>query len=110
MNKLNINTLVLHRVVRNKAINFEDITEETLEKILQEGDGHLKTIEKALSSDEDEKSICLTFDDGHKSDIELVLPKLLKIGGAATFFIVKDYQFFRNLNVSEVKLYALLEK
>jgi len=91
MNKLNINTLVLHRVVRNKTINFEDITEETLEKILQEGDGHLKTIEKALSSDEDEKSICLTFDDGHKSDIELVLPKLLKIGGAATFFIVKDY-------------------
>lgn len=91
MKQLNINTLVLHRIVREKTVNFEDITEDILEKILQEGDGQLKTIEKAFLLDEDEKSICLTFDDGYKSDVEIVLPKLLKIGGEATFFIVKDY-------------------
>ena len=37
------------------------------------------------------KNIDQAFDDGYKSDVEIVLPKLLKIGGEATFFIVKDY-------------------
>ena len=68
MKQLNINTLVLHRIVREKTVNFEDITEDILEKILQEGDGQLKTIEKAFLLDEDEKIVDIYTDKKEERD------------------------------------------
>ena len=45
----------------------------------------------AFSKKVENDCICLTFDDGFKSDVEIVLPKLKVNNAAATFFIVKNY-------------------
>jgi|TARA_X000001036_G_C20688130_1_gene808437 peptidoglycan/xylan/chitin deacetylase (PgdA/CDA1 family) len=94
MKKLNINTLVLHRVVREEILNFEDIAENVFDKILSNysKNKNFLTIENAFSKNNLENNcICLTFDDGFKSDIDIVLPKLKENNFAATFFIVKNY-------------------
>ena len=93
MKKFNINTLVLHRIVKNKIANFEDILEDVFDEILKQ-DRHNKTfltVDIAFSKNIKNDSICLTFDDGFKSDVEIVLPKLIEVNAAATFFIVKNY-------------------
>ncbi|MBI78834.1 MAG: hypothetical protein CMQ51_00095 [Gammaproteobacteria bacterium] len=88
----NINTLVMHRVVKDQIENFEDITQQTLIKILKNDLISFDTIDSAFKKEnQKQNSICLTFDDGYSSDIEIVLPELQEINAAATFFIVKDY-------------------
>jgi peptidoglycan/xylan/chitin deacetylase (PgdA/CDA1 family) len=92
MNKYNI--LVLHKVVRNQAESFIDITQNTFRHILKASlaMGKLATIDEAIKfSDHSERSTCLTFDDGFSSDYQLVLPELKKLQAAATFFIVTDW-------------------
>ena len=89
MKKFNINTLVLHRIVKNKISNFEDILEDVFDEILKR-DRHNKTfltIDDAFSKNIKNDSICLTFDDGFKSDVEIVLPKLIEVNAAATFLL-----------------------
>jgi len=88
----NINTLVLHRVVKGQIENFEDITFQTLVNILKNESMPFYTIDSAFNKENQaESSICLTFDDGFSSDVDIVLPELQGINAAATFFIVKDY-------------------
>ncbi len=88
-----INTLVLHRIVNNSEniLHFEDVNEHTLDKILQRGKDGFFTIDEAFSNQNKNEGICLTFDDGFKSDIDIVFPKLKHYAIHATFFIVKDY-------------------
>ena len=88
-----INTLVLHRIVKNseKSLNFEDVSEYMLDKILQKSKNPFFTIDEAFSNQNKNEGICLTFDDGFKSDIDIVFPKLKHHSIHATFFIVKDY-------------------
>ena len=93
MKKLNINSLVLHRIVKDKTYNFEDISLDVFNEILRNSrlNKYFLTIDDAFSKNMNKDCICLTFDDGFKSDIEIVLPKLKKNNAAATFFIVKNY-------------------
>lgn len=93
MKKLNINSLVLHRIVKDKTDNFEDISLDVFNEILRNSrlNKYFLTIDDAFSKNMNKDCICLTFDDGFKSDIEIVLPKLKKNNAAATFFIVKNY-------------------
>jgi len=92
MKKRNFNTLVLHRIVKDNVVDFEDITEEILSKIIHKERDSFLTIEEAFSEKKSSlKSICLTFDDGYKSDIEIVLPRLIDYQVSATFFVVKDF-------------------
>ena len=93
MSKININTLVLHKIVKDEALNFEDITVDVFEEILtcHKQNKMFSTIENAFSGNIENDCICLTFDDGFKSDIEIVLPRLKEKNAYATFFIVKSY-------------------
>ena len=93
MQKFNINTLVLHRIVKNKISNFEDILEDVFDEILKRyrQNKTFLTVDDAFSKGIKNDSICLTFDDGFKSDVEIVLPKLLENKATATFFVVKNY-------------------
>lgn len=87
-----INTLVLHKIVKKFTTNFEDITSDTFEKVINLGGDNIRTISEAYSFKNRKKnSICLTFDDGNISDIEIVLPKLLEKKVKATFFIVPSF-------------------
>ena len=87
-----INTLVLHKIAKKSAKNFEDISIETFEKIIDLSRNNTKTISDAFDSKNlNKKSICLTFDDGYLSDVDVVLPRLLKNKMKATFFIVPSY-------------------
>ena len=99
MKKLNINSLVLHRIVKDKTYNFEDISLDVFNEILRNSrlNKYFLTIDDAFSKNMNKDCICLTFDDGFKSDIEIVLPKLKKNNAAATFFIVKKMK----LSISE---------
>ena len=80
MKKLNINSLVLHRIVKDKTYNFEDISLDVFNEILRNSrlNKYFLTIDDAFSKNMNKDCICLTFDDGFKSDIEIVLPKLKK--------------------------------
>ncbi|MDC1238131.1 polysaccharide deacetylase family protein [Pseudomonadales bacterium] len=85
------NTIVLHRVIDGKALDFIDIDLKSLKFILSKSEFNFFSIEKAYADKHHERpNICLTFDDGFSSDYDLVLPELKKIDAAATFFIVTD--------------------
>lgn len=87
-----INTLVLHRVVKDEVKNFEDITEKTLALMLKKEPYSFTSIEDAFNKlCPIKKPICLTFDDGFSSDIDITLPQLQSNHAVATFFIVRDY-------------------
>ena len=59
MKKLNINTLVLHRVVREEILNFEDIAENVFDKILSNysKNKNFLTIENAFSKNNLENNV-----------------------------------------------------
>ena len=85
------NTIVLHRVIDGKALDFIDIDLKSLKSILSKSEFNFCSIDKAYADKIHERSnICLTFDDGFSSDYYLVLPELKKIDATATFFIVTD--------------------
>jgi len=87
-----INTLVLHRVVENNIENFEDISVKTFELILAKHPKSFLSIDNAFNNDcPISNPICLTFDDGFSSDVDVVLPMLKSNNAIATFFIVCDY-------------------
>ena len=87
-----INTLVLHRVVENNIENFEDISVKTFELILAKHPKSFLSIDNAFNNDcPISNPICLTFDDGFSSDVDVVLPMLKANNAIATFFIVCDY-------------------
>lgn len=53
---------------------------------------HFRTLEEAFAKNVSSRgNICLTFDDGNKSDVDLVLPMLLEVSAKATFFITTDW-------------------
>ena len=85
------NTIVLHRVIDGKALDFIDIDLKSLKFILSKSEFNFFSIDKAYADKAHERpNICLTFDDGFSSDYDLVLPELKKIDATATFFIVTD--------------------
>ena len=72
MQKFNINTLVLHRIVKNKILNFEDVLEDVFDDMFKRYIQHktFLTVDSAFSKKVENDCICLTFDDGFKSDVE----------------------------------------
>jgi peptidoglycan/xylan/chitin deacetylase (PgdA/CDA1 family) len=85
------NTIVLHRVIDGKALDFIDIDLKSLKFILSKSEFNFLSIDKTYADKNHKRpNICLTFDDGFSSDYDLVLPELKKIDATATFFIVTD--------------------
>ena len=89
MLKNNIVPIVLHRVVESQSINFEDITIDSLKKILSKDSSSyitVKDLEYGLV--ESNKFLyMITFDDGYLSDFTIVFPLLKLLGINAIFFI-----------------------
>lgn len=80
--------LVLHKIVRDENLNWEDIKEKQLLKILE-------FIEHRLAGFCSDVCIrdprwMLTFDDGNISDYEIVFPLLMEKNIKATFFVIVD--------------------
>ena len=85
------NTIVLHRVIDGKALDFIDIDLKKFKFILSKSEFNFLSIEQAYQEKHHVRpNICLTFDDGFSSDYDLVLPELKKMDASATFFIVTD--------------------
>jgi len=85
-----MNILIFHRIVKRNISNWADIKadliENTLKNISESGKSVSSIINASLHSD----PIIFTFDDGHKSDFEIVFPLLKKYNYTATFFIVPE--------------------
>ena len=82
------NVIVLHKVLKTSPVVFEDIDLVRFKTIL---DHKLPCLSATLSFESKEPCLLTTFDDGHKSDIELVLPLLLDRKASASFFIVPSF-------------------
>lgn len=81
--------IVLHRVVKSEVNDFEDISIQSLNRILMKDPDRFITMK-----DIDEIKIksnglyyLLTFDDGNVSDFDIVFPCLKALNVRATFFI-----------------------
>jgi peptidoglycan/xylan/chitin deacetylase (PgdA/CDA1 family) len=90
-----------HRVRRDKeelqrcSADYYCITEQQLEQhlvFLRDGGFRTLLMEEFLSAGAvEKKSVILTFDDGHCSDLELAAPLLQRFGFRAVFFICIEY-------------------
>lgn len=83
-----INALIFHKLTEDKTEQFEDVHPDLLADILEKNELYL-TASEAVNTDA--KSVMLTFDDGHKSDIIYAFPLLQKANARATFFIVPSF-------------------
>jgi peptidoglycan/xylan/chitin deacetylase (PgdA/CDA1 family) len=88
MNK--IVPLVLHRIVVDSIVDFEDVRVEDFRSILDLKDIYFHSLESAYSEN-NKNVVCLTFDDGFASDWEIVFPLLQEYSATATFFVVTDW-------------------
>jgi len=79
--------LVLHRIVPDKADEWADVKLNTFVELLETLYRKQKIVTRIDNQQNNLDKICLSFDDGHASDFELVLPLLLKYNMKATFFI-----------------------
>lgn len=80
--------LIFHRIILNKALNWEDVHKEILKKILfLIGDDWF-----VLNNNNEKMSLkwMITFDDGFASDYEIVFPLLKENKIKGTFFISID--------------------
>jgi peptidoglycan/xylan/chitin deacetylase (PgdA/CDA1 family) len=82
--------LVLHKVVIDGVVEFEDVKVEDFRSILNLKDVSFGSLESAFLSNK-QHIVCLTFDDGYSSDWEIVFPILQEYSVTATFFIVTDW-------------------
>ena len=82
------NAIVLHEILNGQSGEFEDIELARFKTILNHG---LPCVSAPMSFEAIKPSLLITFDDGHKSDIEIVLPLLLERNATASFFIVPDF-------------------
>lgn len=67
------------------------------------------TIDQLLKGDRDEKSIVLTFDDGHISNFTIALPILEKFKFVGTFFVASDL-IGKNTYISKRNLQEMYQK
>ena len=96
-----VNTIVLHRIVEEKILEWEDIKINDFIKLIE----LISRINRSNDKSSTNKlKINLTFDDGYSSDYNIAFPTLVKNNLKATFFIVpsligKDgYLNWENIN------------
>ncbi|GAB6040547.1 polysaccharide deacetylase family protein [Endothiovibrio diazotrophicus] len=87
-----MNVLVLHRVARGEPQAWADVSLPMFDALLDHlGEGGLEVTTVGRGTGGSRPAICLSFDDGWRSDYELVFPRLLERGVRATFFITTDW-------------------
>jgi len=90
MSKLNI--LVLHSIVQDRPRKWADVKLERLIELLTNIQQNNQSITRIDHWQETGLGqVALSFDDGHMSDYDLVLPLLQAHNATATFFITPDF-------------------
>ena len=90
MSKLNI--LVLHSIVQDQPRKWADVKLERLIELLTNIQQNNQSITRIDHWQETGLGqVALSFDDGHMSDYDLVLPLLQAHNATATFFITPDF-------------------
>ena len=90
-NGFQMNTLVMHRILDDSIMQFEDINSYIFKSIFEIPCIKLLSIDSALEYSGKGNVVCLTFDDGFSSDWEIVFPVLQEHGASATFYVVTDW-------------------
>ena len=80
--------LVLHRIVRHKPVDWEDVHEDEFRKLL-DFIGHRWAVFRPDGRGQDARWM-LTFDDGNISDYEIVFPLLIEKSIKASFFVISE--------------------
>uniref|UniRef100_UPI004047B413 polysaccharide deacetylase family protein n=1 Tax=Shewanella sp. TaxID=50422 RepID=UPI004047B413 len=80
--------LVLHKIVRGKAVDWEDVHEKELRKLLDFIDCRWAVFRSGGRGPE--ARWMLTFDDGNISDYDIVFPLLIERSIRATFFLIAE--------------------
>lgn len=77
--------IVLHQVVHDRIVDWEDVHIDILNKILNIMNCDSPT---SLNFSQKKYKLLLTFDDGNLSDYDIVFPRLLEKNLNATFFVI----------------------
>jgi len=87
-----LNILVLHRIVQDQVGEWADVTLSMFDELLSTAQNNHQSITRIDHWHQmGQEQIALSFDDGHVSDYELVLPRLQAHHATATFFITPNF-------------------
>lgn len=87
-----LNVLVLHRIVQDQVEEWADVKLSVFDELLSTAQNNRQSITRIDHWHETgQGQIALSFDDGHASDYELVLPRLQAHHATATFFIAPNF-------------------
>jgi peptidoglycan/xylan/chitin deacetylase (PgdA/CDA1 family) len=88
----NLNILVFHKVVENEANEWADVRLALFIQLLETSKRHKQKIVSIDSWTENNSGeLALSFDDGHGSDFDIVLPLLQEYDIQGTFFVTPNY-------------------
>jgi len=87
-----LNILVLHRIVQDQVGEWADVKLSVFDELLSTAQNNHQSITRIDHWHETgQGQIALSFDDGHVSDYEMVLPRLQAHHATATFFITPNF-------------------
>ncbi len=88
----NLNILVFHKIVENEISEWADINLALFTQLLEVAKSNGQKIITINDWAENNRGeLALSFDDGHSSDFEVVLPLLQEYGAQGTFFVTPNY-------------------
>jgi len=88
----NLNILVFHKIVENEISEWADINLALFTQLLEVAKSNGQKIVTISDWAENNRGeLALSFDDGHSSDFEVVLPLLQEYGAQGTFFVTPNY-------------------
>jgi len=87
-----LNIIVLHRIVQDQVGEWADVKLSVFDELLSTAQNNHQSITRIDHWYETgQGQIALSFDDGHVSDYEMVLPRLQAHHATATFFITPNF-------------------
>ena len=87
-----LNVLVFHRVVENKISEWADVKLALFTQLLKTAKRNNQAIVSISDwAENNSGELALSFDDGHISDFDIVLPLLKEYEAQGTFFVTPNY-------------------
>ncbi len=87
-----LNILVFHRIVENKTNEWADVELALFVQLLEAAKRNKqKIVSISHWTENNTGDLTLSFDDGHSSDFDIVLPLLQEYGAQGTFFVTPSY-------------------
>ena len=88
----NLNVLVFHKIVKDEVDEWADVKLSLFIQLLEVVKRNKQKIVSINGWTENNSGeIALSFDDGHSSDFDIVLPLLQEYGAQGTFFVTPNY-------------------